>query len=246
MVPPDPGRRKDVRVKARLKVRFKNARAFIAEYTHNISKGGLFIKTSKPCSLREMVEVVLLLPEGGEEVSCLGEVIHVVSGKEASEENPAGMGLQLKELAEADRQKIESFIEAEIQKNGDGSLEGRRRHTRYQTRIRVRFGSTGALMEEFTHNISHGGIFIQTDKPKPLRERLVVVLTHPDTQEEMILHGEVVRVVGPEEAGATDQKLGMGIRFLEMDEYTRKQLESFINSRHVSLPQGLEVEEEEA
>ncbi|OGP61400.1 MAG: hypothetical protein A2V67_01890 [Deltaproteobacteria bacterium RBG_13_61_14] len=244
MVPPDPGRRKDARVKARLKVRFKNARAFIAEYTHNISKGGLFIKTSKPCSLREIVEVVLLLPEGGEEVSCLGEVIHVVSEKEVTEENPAGMGLQLKELLEADRQTIEKFIEAEIKKSGDQSLEGRRQHIRYQARIRVRFGSKEALVEEFIHNISHGGIFIQTEKPKPLHERLVVVLTHPDTQEEMIMHGEVVRIVGPEEAEATGQKLGMGIRFLEMDEYTRKQLESFINSKHVSLPRSVEVEEE--
>lgn len=244
MVPPDPGRRKDLRIKARLKVRFKNAPAFISEYTHNISKGGLFIKTTKPCNLREMVEVVLLLPEGGVEVSCLGEVIHVVSEKEATEENPAGMGLQLNELAEPDRQKIERYIEAELKKNQDLTLEGRRKHPRYQTRIRVRFGSKEALLEEFIHNISHGGIFIQTDNPKPLHERLMVILTHPDTQEEMILHGEVVRIVGPEEAEATGQKLGMGIRFLEMDEYTRRQLESFINSKHVSPARNVEMEEE--
>lgn len=243
MAPPDTGRRKAVRVKARLKVRFKNARAFISEYTHNISKGGLFIKTHKPCELRDLVEVVLLLPGSGKEISSLGEVAHVILPSEASDENPAGMGLQLKELEEADRQTIEQFIEEEIQNSGE-SLEGRRRHTRYETRIRVRFGNKEALMEEFTHNISHGGIFIQTERPKPLHERMLIVLTHPDNQEEMILHGEVVRLVGPAEAEATGQKAGMGVRFLEMDEYTRKQLETFINSKHVSLPKQADLDGE--
>jgi len=243
MVPPDTGRRKDVRVKARLKVRFKNPRAFISEYAHNISKGGLFIKTQKPCALRDMVEVVLLLPGSDLEISCLGEVAHLVSPGEASNDNPAGMGLQLRDLTEESRQKIEQFIEAEIKASGDVGLEGRRQHIRYEARIRVRFGSKEALLEEFIHNISHGGIFIQTDRPKPLQDRMLIILTHPDTQEEMILHGEVVRLVGPGEAEATGQKVGMGIRFLEVDEYTRKQLDNFINSQHVSLPKAADLEE---
>jgi uncharacterized protein (TIGR02266 family) len=243
MVPPDTGRRKDLRVKARLKVRFKNPRAFISEYTHNISKGGLFIKTPKPCALRDLVEVVLLLPGREEGISCLGEVAHVVSPAEATEDNPSGMGLQLRDLDELTREKIEQFIEAEIKTSGDLGLEGRRRHTRYEARIRVRFGSKEALSEEFAHNISHGGIFIQTERPKLLQDRMLIILTHPDTGEEMILHGEVVRIVGPEEAEATGQKVGMGIRFFEMDSYTRKQLENFINSKHVSLPKGTELAE---
>ena len=242
--PLDTGRRKDVRVKARLKVRFKNARAFISEYTHNISKGGLFIKTQKPCAMQDVVEVVLLLPGTEQEISCLGEVAHVCPPSEASDQNPAGMGLQLKELAGADREQIEQFITHEIEASGGVGAEGRRQHTRYEARIRVRFGSKDALLEEFMHNISHGGIFVQTERPKPLHERMMIILTHPDSQEEMILHGEVVRIVLPAEADATDQKAGMGVRFLEMDEYTRKQLEDFINSKHVTLPKLADLEEE--
>jgi type IV pilus assembly protein PilZ len=227
----------------RLKVRFRNPRAFISEYTQNISKGGLFIKTQKPCGLEEMVEVVLLLPGSGQEVSCLGEVAHVITAAEADDENPAGMGLRLKELTEKDRQTIEQFIDQEIRTSGDQGLEGRRQHTRYEARIRVRFGSQEALLEEWVHNISHGGIFIQTDKPKPLHDRMLIVLTHPDSREEMIVHGEVVRLVAPAEAEATGQKVGMGVRFQEMDEYTRNQLENFINSKHVSLPKRADLEE---
>ena len=243
MVPPETGRRENVRVKARLKVRFKNTMAFISEYTHNISKGGLFIKTKKPCKLTETVEVVLILPDSGKEVTCLGEVIHAVSAAEAGEDNPSGMGLQLRELAEADRLQIEKLIEDTIRGDGELGIEGRRQHTRYETRIRVRFGSKEALLEEYVHNISHGGIFIQTEKPKPLHERLLVILTHPGNQEEMILHGEVVRIVGPGEAEAMGQKAGMGVRFLEMDDYTLRQLKSFINSKHVSLPKNAVAEE---
>ena len=232
-----------MRVKVRLKVRFRNARAFISEYTQNISKGGLFIKTLKPCGLEEIVEVVLLLPGSGQEVSCLGEVAHVITAAEANDENPAGMGLRLREMSEKDRQTIEQFIEQEIRTSGDLGLEGRRRHPRFEARVRVRFGSQEALLEEWIHNISHGGIFIQTDKPKSLHDRMLIVLTHPDSREEMIVHGEVVRLVGSAEAEATGQKVGMGILFLEMDDYARNQLENFINSKHVSLPKRADLDE---
>ena len=236
MVPPDPGRRKDIRVKARLKVRFKDARAFIAEYTHNISKGGLFIRTGKPSEIGDQVEVVILLPGSDEEITCIGEVIHVVGAAEASANSPAGMGLHLGELSAEDKKEIEEFIEAEVLARDQEGHVDRRRHVRYETRIRVRFGSKEAMIEEYTHNISHGGIFIQTENPKPLNDRLLIILTHPDTKEEMMLHGEVVRIVDVKESRTFKSKPGMGVRFLEMDEVTRRQLASFISSEHVKKP----------
>jgi len=78
-LPGDTGRRKDIRINARLKARFKDASAFIYEYTHNISKGGLFVRTQNPCDMGCMVEVVIIIPETEKEIPALGEVIHIVS-----------------------------------------------------------------------------------------------------------------------------------------------------------------------
>jgi type IV pilus assembly protein PilZ len=239
----DSGRRKNVRIKAKLKVRFKDVSAFIAEYTHNISKGGLFVRTGKPCELGSFVQVIIILPEGDKEVPALGEVIHVVSADQATSAQPAGMGIELKEITPEDQQMIEKFIEDKLKQDQYADGLGRREHRRYEARIRVRFGSLEALIEEYTHNISHGGIFIRTRNPKKLNERVKVILAHPQSGEEMIMDGEVVRVVSDHESQVTGQPPGMGVRFLTMDKYTRDQLSAFINAN--CFPKDAQVSVEE-
>jgi len=229
----DVGRRKAARVKARLKVRFKDANAFISEYTHNISKGGIFVRTKKGCPVDSRVEVIIVMPESEREISAFGDVIHVIQEEEATQAQPAGMGIELKEIAEEDRKAIEEFINQRLGTPEKDKVD-RREHERYEARIRVKFGSREAMMEEYSHNISHGGIFIRTEKPKKMGEKLKVILTHPETGEEMILKGEVVRVVKPEKASQTGQPPGMGIKFVDIDKHTRAQLDSFINSDEIS------------
>ena len=224
----DEGRRTNIRLKARLKVRFKDAESFVNEYTNNISKGGLFIRTPKPCAMRDKVEIVLALPESQEEISVLGEVIHVVSPENASEHMPAGMGLQLLELKKEDQERIEKFISDTVK--ADADVVSRRKHMRVETRIRVKFESKEALVEEYIHNISHGGIFIQTGKPKPVGDKISVILIHPDTEQEILLRGEVVRVITAEEARMNNLQPGMGLRFHELDPYVKSQIDEFIKA----------------
>ncbi len=216
------------RIKIRLKVRFKDTESFISEYTHNISKGGLFIRTQKPCGLRDKVELVLIMPESEESVVALGEVIHIVTPDQANEQTPAGMGIQILELETGGRERIEKFIQGILKNQQD--ILGRRKHQRVEAKIRVKFESKEALVEEFIHNFSHGGIFIQTERPREVGEQFAITLVHPDNSREMLLHGEVVRVVAKAEAEKPGHLPGMGIKFLEMDPYTRNELEKFIKA----------------
>jgi type IV pilus assembly protein PilZ len=224
----DEGRRVAPRFKARLKVKFKNAEAFINEYTYNISKGGVFIRTSKPCNMRDKVEIVLIIPEQETEIVALGEVIHVVTEDKASENLPAGMGIQILDFKKEDQEKIEKYIQEKMQAGKDAI--GRRQHERIETRIRVKFESKEALVEEYVHNISHGGIFIATTKPKSVGDSISVILTHPETEQAMLLRGEVARVVSVEEAQRQNIQPGMGIKFKEMDPYVKAQLDEFIQA----------------
>ncbi len=238
----DNGRRSNVRVKAKLKVRFKDTSAFISEYTHNISKGGLFVRTGKPCEKNSFVQVILIMPETENEVSAVGEVIHVITPGQATDSQPSGMGIELKEISQADQKLIEDFIRDKLKSDAEKESLGRREHQRYETKIRVRFGSREALAEEYTHNISHGGIYIRTKSPKKLREKLIIILTHPDTGAEMELEGEVVRVVSEDESYRTGQPAGMGIRFLTMGHDTKAQITAFINSESVTRNKRVEFE----
>jgi type IV pilus assembly protein PilZ len=240
----DTGRRGDARVKARLKVRFKSMNAFISEYTHNISKGGIFIRTKNLCSLRDKVEVVLILPESEKEINLLGEVIHVVPEDKATAQKPTGMGIQISRINDEDRALIESFINKRLKEEGMEGLDDRREHKRHPSRLKVRFGSKEALVEEYIHNISHGGIFIQTTKPKSLHEELDIILVHPETGGEYKLSGEVIRIVTEDDIKKHPRlRPGMGIRFLEMDEFHKTQIDEFIGAEIRKLG-GMIVETE--
>jgi uncharacterized protein (TIGR02266 family) len=220
----DTGRRNDPRVKARLKVRFHDAKAFITEYTHNISKGGLFVRTHKPCESQSLVEVVLVLPETEQEITARGKVIHIMTPEKATEAHPAGMGLELQEITPADQKIIAAFIKDRLERD----KVDRRQHPRYEAKIRVRFGSLEALIEEYSHNISHGGIFIKTNNPKKLGEHLRIILTHPQNGQELTLDGEVIRIVTQLQAQQIGHPPGMGVLFLNVNPDIKKQINTFI------------------
>jgi hypothetical protein len=62
--------------------------------------------------MREKVEIILSLPDTGTEVLAQGEVIHIVLPENATEQTPAGMGVQILELKPEDQEKIDQFIQA--------------------------------------------------------------------------------------------------------------------------------------
>jgi len=223
-------------VKARIKLRFKTAESFIDEYTHNISQGGLFIRTSKPCNLRDKVEIVLIIPEDESEIAVVGEVVSVVPTDQAREEFPAGMGIQILELKEEDQKKIENFIGSKLKREPDP--ESMRVHARVEKRLRVKFENREALADEYTHNISQGGIFISTSKPQPVGEPITIVLIHPETGQELLLHGEVARIVPPEDAKRLNSQPGMGIKFRDLVPPVMLQIDSFIRSEIAKVAGG--------
>ena len=68
---------------------------FFADYAKNISKGGTFIRTSKPLDVGTEFVFVLSIP--GTDQSTLelrGEVIWTVLGDQATDDHPAGMGIR--------------------------------------------------------------------------------------------------------------------------------------------------------
>lgn len=107
-----------------------------------------------------------------------------------------------------------------------------RKHQRYNAIIEVRFKSKEQFMQEYTRNISKGGIFVATDRPLPANSKVELVLVLPDLPEEVKVTGEIVHTVGPEQArlaghGSTP---GMGIQFIEFEGDGAKVLEAYFKS----------------
>jgi type IV pilus assembly protein PilZ len=103
-----------------LKVDYKRLNTFFADYTRNISKGGTFIRTSKPLTVGTEFLFVLSLPTLNEQVQLTGEVKWVISEEEATTDKPAGMGIKFKFETDADRAKVDQFV-ARLMENALGT-----------------------------------------------------------------------------------------------------------------------------
>jgi type IV pilus assembly protein PilZ len=104
------------RAQITLKVDYKRINSFFADYTRNISKGGTFIRTTRPLAVGTEFLFVLTLPtpsteKSSEALSLNGEVMWVVTEAEADAERPAGMGIKFKFANDGEREKVEAFVE---------------------------------------------------------------------------------------------------------------------------------------
>lgn len=93
--------------------------------------------------------------------------------------------------------------------------------------VRMRFPRIEDFRYRYTRDISRGGVFIQTAKPKPSGSNVVLVL-EPAGQNPVSIQGEVVTSITPEEGAARQLQPGMGIRFLDLDDAKRQVIEGIL------------------
>lgn len=107
--PPD--RRSEARAPIELKVEYKRLNSFFADYTRNISRGGTFIRTNKPLDIGTEFVFKLIVPHMDEPLALRGKVQWTVPADQATDEQPAGMGIGFVYRNEAERERIESLVE---------------------------------------------------------------------------------------------------------------------------------------
>lgn len=74
----EPDRRGDARRPIELKVEYKRLNTFFADYTKNISRGGTFIKTSRPLPIGTEFLFKLFVPGREEPLTIHGEVQRII------------------------------------------------------------------------------------------------------------------------------------------------------------------------
>jgi type IV pilus assembly protein PilZ len=107
----DSDRRDANRHAIELKVEYKRLNSFFADYTRNISRGGTFIRTTKPLKIGTEFAFKLVVPNLPEPLVLRGKVQWIVKESQATEEQEPGMGIGFVFHNEAERHRIESIVE---------------------------------------------------------------------------------------------------------------------------------------
>lgn len=105
-------KRREERAAITLRVDYKRLNTFFADYTKNISKGGTFIRTSKPLDVGTQFVFVLTFPAADQsKLELKGEVMWRVPEESATDEQPAGMGIRFLFTNDDERLKVDDFVE---------------------------------------------------------------------------------------------------------------------------------------
>ena len=100
------------RLKTRLQVGWSSPREFLVAYSENISKGGIFVATPRPPPVRDLVELLLELPDGMHPAKTDAEVIQSLTPEQATKVNrTAGAGLQFVGSDDEFRRRLDLCIE---------------------------------------------------------------------------------------------------------------------------------------
>lgn len=105
-------RRGEGRAPIELKVEYKRQNAFFADYTRNISRGGTFIRTTRPLPIGTEFVFKLYVPKLDEPLRLIGEVSWVVTEGEAADgSREPGMGIRFTYREGASKDEVERTVE---------------------------------------------------------------------------------------------------------------------------------------
>ncbi len=108
---PDPAeQRQQIRAPIKLRVGYERMNSFFADYTKNISKGGTFIKTTRPLPIGTRFTFALTVPALSEPVQLTGEVTWTLAPETAGSEDP-GMGIRFIFQNDGEKRDLESLVE---------------------------------------------------------------------------------------------------------------------------------------
>jgi type IV pilus assembly protein PilZ len=87
-------RRKSGRAAVQLPIEYERLNALLSDYTHNISRGGTFIRTDRPLPAETVLSFTIEAPRLGEPILLRGVVRWTVEPGQAGADRPAGMGIE--------------------------------------------------------------------------------------------------------------------------------------------------------
>ncbi len=132
-------------------------------------------------------------------------------------------------------------VEPEGHAEIDDQLSERRRSMRTQFLVRVDYSTVDEMFSEFTRDINEGGLFIETDQPRPTGTIVSMQFNLPGGDEPIRTQGMVVRISDGEDG----QTPGMGIEFDDLSDEDRQRIDQLIRTLRTGLPTSAEGDRSE-
>jgi uncharacterized protein (TIGR02266 family) len=109
--------RKDRRTLLSLKIRYKSATLedFIERYSMDISGGGVFIKAKKPLAVGTLLKFEFVLQDQSTLIHGVGRVVWRREEAEATDDNPAGMGIKFIKMDPESRSIVQRIVDDRAQ-----------------------------------------------------------------------------------------------------------------------------------
>jgi len=104
-------RRESGRAALELPVEYDRLNALLSDYTHNISRGGTFIRTDRPLDVGTVLSFTIRAPELGEPIVLRGVVRWVVDAGQAGAGRAPGMGIAFVYDSPAHRESLEARLD---------------------------------------------------------------------------------------------------------------------------------------
>jgi type IV pilus assembly protein PilZ len=94
-----------------LPIEYDRLNALLSDYTHNLSRGGTFIRTDRPLDVGTVLSFTIRAPGLGEPIVLRGVVRWVVAAGQANAGRPAGMGIAFAYDSPAHRESLETRLD---------------------------------------------------------------------------------------------------------------------------------------
>lgn len=214
-----------------LRLDFDDLDQLYASWARNVTEGGLFVPATRVAHA-ELFRVDFQVAGQTFEGSTAG----LIQRAPVSADRP---GFWL-ELAPSD--ELQGLFERRARERHQGRPSEDpppgiiRQAPRFDTMLEVRFDDPAKLEPDWATDISHGGMFIATDNPPDLRERINVRLALP--QGELTLGAEVVHRI------ISGSRPGVGVQFLPDQEEALAPMFHLIEDYQRRQPRVLVVDDE--
>ncbi|WP_428262253.1 PilZ domain-containing protein [Haliangium sp.] len=163
----------------------------------------LFVPNEEPPEVGTSMRIDLVVGDSGPRVLLRGTVMRRHEAAEAG--FPAGC---LVALGAREREKI-NYLNGFVR----GGLLDLRARRRLPLRLPVTYGGINGPEHSHIRDINEEGVFVLSDNPLPEESRVHLLISVPDRDEPLSLHGHVSHTVVAED----DDVPGMGIVFDEAD-----------------------------
>ncbi len=115
-----------------------------------------------------------------------------------------------------------------------------RQHPRFVApgRVELHLKDRDELRQVWLHDISKGGLFVETNSPPAFQSKIEVLIDTPDGK--LVLHATVVHVVDRACAQQRSMPAGVGLQFSDLNTKKRKAIQQYVDGLKTKLAHALQ------